>query len=410
MEAMSVRGISSALMSRRLPRTVVALGLVSLLTDVSSEMIYPLLPAFLATLGAGGAFVGLVEGVAETTSSFLKLLSGLISDRLRRKKPLVLAGYALASAARPLLAIACAPWHVLAIRFTDRVGKGIRTSPRDALIAQATPDDRRGAAFGFHRAMDHAGALFGPLFAFALVSFFGLGARAIFALAALPAAGAVIALIAGVREDPGADHPPATSPGGVRDVPGAGRLPGSLRAYLAIVALFTLANASDAFILLRAQDAGIPAGRAPLLWALLHATKSIFSAPMGALSDRVGRRALIAGGWLVYALTYLGFAWARAPWHIYALFAVYGAYFALAEGAEKALVADLAPRDARGRAFGAFHFVTGTCALPASLGFGLLWDRISHGAAFVAAAALAALATAALVSAPLAPARSRTAS
>lgn len=384
---------------KRLPRTVVALGIVSLLTDVSSEMIYPLLPAFLVSLGAGGTFVGLVEGIAETTSALLKLGSGVMADRVRRKKPLVVAGYGLASVARPLVAIATAPWHVLAIRFTDRVGKGIRTSPRDALIAQATPIDRRGAAYGFHRAMDHTGALVGPLVAYALAFAAGFEHTTIFALAAIPAAAGMGVLLFGVREQGVAatvrdsDVDSHSSPTQERRE----RLPSSLRRYLIVVALFTLGNSTDFFLLLRAQKAGVPAEMAPLLWALLHAIKSLFSTPLGALSDRLGRKRVILIGWAIYAAVYLGFAAVSAPWQIWALFVVYGLHFAFVEGAEKALVADLAPASLRGRAFGAFHFTVGICALPASLGFGWLWQHVNPETAFVVGALLAAAAALGLV-------------
>ncbi len=367
---------------KRLPRTVVALGVVSLLTDASSEMIVPLLPAFLVSLGASGAFVGAVDGIADTTSAFMKLVAGAWADRAARKKPLVLLGYGLASIMRPLVAIAQAPWHILAIRFTDRIGKGVRTAPRDALIAQATPADRRGAAFGFHRAMDHAGALIGPLVAYLLLVW--LPPRTIFALAAIPAAASLVALALFVRDEAG---PPPAAPlpaGAARP-----RLPPRLWAYLAVIVVFTLGNSTDFFLLLRAQDVGIRASVAPLLWSLLHLSKASLSTPLGALSDRVGRRGLLFFGWGVYALVYLGFAAATAPWHIWALFAVYGVFFAATEGVEKALIADLAPPELRGRAFGVYHFLVGVCALPASVGFGLVWDRASHGAAFACGAGLA---------------------
>jgi MFS family permease len=373
--------------NRRLPRTVVALGLVSLFTDASSEMIVPLLPAFLAALGASGTMMGLIDGVAETTSALLKLASGLFADRVRRRKPLVVAGYGLASVARPLVAIAQTPMHVLGIRFVDRIGKGVRTSPRDALIAEAATPEQRGAAYGFHRAMDHTGALIGPLVAFTLM-WLGLGHRSVFALAAIPAAAAVFTLVAFVkevpRELPSSDVPKAR----VVHEP----LPAALRRYLGVLAVFTLASSTDFFLLLRAHELGVPDAHAPLLWALLHLVKSTLSTPLGALSDRLPRRRLILAGWLVYALVYGAFGLASAPWHIWLLFLVYGLYAAACEGAEKALVADLAPQAARGRAFGWFNFTVGMCALPASLGFGAIWDHVGHAAAFYTGAGLAAVA------------------
>jgi MFS family permease len=376
---------------KRLPRTVIALGFVSLLTDASSEMIVPLLPAFLVSLGASGAFVGAVDGIAETTASLMKLVAGAWADRSARKKPLVLVGYVLASLVRSLVAVAQAPWHVLAIRFTDRIGKGVRTAPRDALIAQATPADRRGAAFGFHRAMDHTGALIGPLVAYVLLRW--LSPRAIFAVAAIPALASVVALALFVREEAAA---PAAPVAGVARA----RLPARMWGFLAVVVVFTLGNSTDFFLLLRAQDAGVDPTLAPILWSLLHLAKATLSTPLGALSDRVGRRGLLFFGWGVYALVYLGFAVASAPWHVWGLFAVYGVYFAATEGVEKALIADVAPPEIRGRTFGIYHFLVGVCALPASVGFGVIWDRVSHGAAFVCGAALAGAAAAGLALLP----------
>jgi MFS family permease len=377
---------------------VVALGVVSLLTDSASEMIVPLLPAFLVTLGATGAFVGLVDGAAETVAAFLKLGSGWWADRVARRKPLVVAGYAIAAIVRPLVAIAAAPWHVLAIRATDRVGKGLRASPRDAMLADAAPPDRRGEAFGFHRAMDHAGALVGPLLAWALLEGLAASQRTVFALAAIPGAIALVVLVVAVREPPRAraeNPPPAALGAGGFLSHGSdnSRLPRRFWGYVACLAVFTLANASDFFLLLRAQELGVPAAQLPLLWAFLHLVKSTLSTPLSGLSDRLGRKRVIASGWLVYAATYLGFAAASAAWHAWTLFGLYGVFFALAEGSEKALVADLAPAAARGRAFGVYNFTLGVCLLPASLGFGLIWDRAGHGAAFAVAAGLALLAS-----------------
>jgi MFS family permease len=371
-----------------LPRTVVALGFVSLLTDASSEMIYPLLPAFLVSLGAGATFVGLVEGIAESTASFVKLLSGVWSDRLPRRKPLVLAGYGLASAVRPLVALATAPWQVLAIRFVDRVGKGVRSSPRDALIVETTPEERRGMAFGFHRAMDHTGALIGPLIAFALMSWLGLTVRWVFAAAAVPAVATMIVLIFTVREP--SERKETTRPEETDIARPA--LPRPLLAYLAVLAVFTLGNPSDAFLLLRASQSSVPEAQLPLLWAFIHVVKATLSTPLGSLSDRLGRKPTILAGWAVYAACYLGFALAHQAWQVWALFAGYGAFFAATEGTEKALVADLSPPEACGWAFGAFNFLVGLMALPASLGFGFLWDRFGPFTAFATGAALAAFA------------------
>jgi len=371
-----------------LPRPVKALGVVSLLTDASSEMIYPLLPAFLLALGAGPAFVGLVEGLAEATAAGLKVASGWLSDRSRRRKPLIVAGYALSTLARPLLALAMAPWHVLAIRLADRTGKGTRGAPRDALIAEVTPASDRGRAFGFHRAMDHAGAFVGPLLASAALAL-GAEMRTVFALCAIPGALCLVVLVLGVRETASPPAPAAAD----RD---AGPTTSSFRRYLAVLALFALGNSSDAFLLLRAQDAGVGLTMIPLLWSFHHAIKSLTSTWGGAVSDRLGRGRTIAAGWAVYALSYLGFAWAASPLHVWLLFALYALFPALTEGPERALVADLAAQ-ARGRAFGLYHAVTGGMLLPASLLTGAIWQAWGPLAALGTGAGLAAVAAAVLL-------------
>jgi MFS family permease len=368
-----------------------ALGMVSLLTDASTEMVYPLLPLFLTrTLGAGTAFVGLVEGVAETTASLLKLVSGWLSDRLRRRKALVIWGYGLSSLTRPLMAMALLPSHVLEIRFLDRIGKGIRTSPRDALIADSTQANARGAAFGFHRAMDHLGAVAGPVLAFLLLPLVGGSYRAIFWLASIPAALCVLVLVAAVREIP-AQGPPARLPL-LTLRPYDSRFKG----FLCIVTLFTLGNSSDAFLLLRAREAGVAEMAVPLLWAALHVVKSTSSLGAGILSDHIGRRRAIVAGWLVYAVVYAGFAVVGSAWQVWGLFLVYGLYFGLTEGVEKALVADLTPVEARASAYGVYHTAIGVTALPASLLTGWLWQAFGAPVAFGTGAALAAAAAALL--------------
>jgi MFS family permease len=374
---MRIRGISG---------NVLAFGVVSFLTDVSSEMIYPLLPLFLtAVLGAGPAFLGAIEGIAESTSALLKLVSGKLSDRVSRRKPLVVAGYGLSALARPLIALATAPAFVLAVRFCDRIGKGVRTSPRDALIADSVEPELRGRAYGFHRSMDHAGALLGPLLAAGLLGWFGFELRTVFWCAAIPGVLAVALLLVGVREQP---RPVAAT----RDA-GRALLPrGQLRTYLLILLLFTLGNSSDAFLLLRAGELGITPTLLPLLWAFFHLVKMLGAFPFGALSDRIGRRGVIVAGWGVYAAAYLGFALATEPWHIWLLFAGYGIFYGLTEGAEKALIADLAPEAERGGAFGWFNATIGLGALPASLLFGALWQWFGPLAAFGCGAALAAVA------------------
>lgn len=376
---------------RPLGRNVVALSAVSFFTDVSSEMIYPLIPVFLTTvLGASASAVGVVEGAAESTAALLKLASGWLSDRVKKRKPLVVAGYALASIARPLIGLAQSVFQVAAIRVTDRIGKGIRTAPRDALIADSVDPAVRGRAFGFHRAADHAGAVAGPLIAFAVLRWEGVPLRRVFLFAAIPAVIAMIVLVVAVRETPR----PAAAAEPLKLERGLGS---RFWAFLGVVLLFTLGNSTDAFLLLRAAELGVPVALAPLLWAMLHVVKSLSSTPGGALSDRIGRKPLIVAGWFVYAAVYLLFGRATAAWQAWALFAAYGIYFGLTEGVEKALVADLVPAARRGAAFGWYNLALGLGALPASILFGFIWDRAGAPVAFTFGAAMAALASLALV-------------
>ena len=375
---------------RRLPAAVVALGVTSFFADVGSEMIFPLLPVFVASLGASTTFLGLVEGLADATSSLLKLASGYVADHSRRKKPLVLFGYGVAALVRPLVALATAPWHVLAVRVTDRVGKGVRSAPRDVLIAGSVSKEETGRAFGFHRAMDHAGAVVGPLVATALL---GLGwpLRSVFLAALIPGVLSVIA-VATVREPrvdaPAHDGKPSSEPR---------RLPGSLRSYLAILLLFSLGNSSDAFLLLRAKDLGVPIASLPLLWAVFHVAKLVSSYLGGGWSDRIARPKLIVSGWMVYAATYLAFGVATRSWHAWALFIVYGIYYGLTEPAEKALVKDLAPNLVRGRAYGFYSFIIGVSAVPAGVLTGWLWQRWSPFVALSVGAGIAAASSVALI-------------
>lgn len=368
---------------------VLWLSVVSLLNDAASEMIYPLLPLFLVgTLGAGPAFLGLVEGVAEATASVLKLVSGWLSDRVGRRKALVGTGYGIAAAGRPLIALAVAPWQVLLVRFADRVGKGLRTAPRDVLLAESVEPARRGAAFGLHRAADHAGAVVGPLLATGLLLLLPGRLRLVFALAAIPGLLTVLVLWRRVRDVPAAGEETAAGPPRV----GWRELGPVFPRYLLVLVLFTLGNASDAFLLLRAQQLGVAVALIPLLWSALHLSKMVWSVPGGVLADRFGARGAIVAGWALYAAVYAGFAVAGAAWHVWALFLVYGLFFGLTEAPEKALVAALAPTAARGRAFGAFHFAVGLAALPASVLFGAVWQAFGAPAAFALGASLALVA------------------
>lgn len=382
-------------MAPRLPATVKALGWVSLLTDVSAHMIHPLLPAFLTgPLRAGPLLLGAVEGVAESSASLVKIASGWLSDRLPRRKPLIVAGYGLASAARPLLALATSWGQVLVLRLVDRVGKGLRGAPRDALVAGVVDPSQRGRAYGFHRAMDHAGAFAGPLVAAGAMAL-GAELRLVFALAAIPAAASLAVLVAEVRE-PAREATSGTRRGGV---PPGSALGGPLRRYLVAVGVFTLGNSSDAFLLLRAQHAGVAVASLPLLWAAHHLLKSAASTWGGTLSDRLGRRHLIGCGWALYAIVYAGFGFATRPLEIWGLFLAYALHEALTEAAERALVADLAPAESLGRAFGLYHAVSGATLLPASLLAGYLYEAYGAAPAFLTGAGLAGLAVL-LVAAP----------
>ncbi|HEU4995113.1 MAG TPA: MFS transporter [Gemmatimonadaceae bacterium] len=397
---------------RPLGRNVIALTAVSFFTDVSSEMIYPLLPVFLtSTLGASAGMLGLIEGAAESTASLLKLASGWWSDRVRRRKPLVVFGYTLASFTRPLVAAAQSASQVLAIRLVDRVGKGIRNSPRDALIADSVDPAARGRAFGFHRAGDNAGGVVGPLVAFAMMQWFGLGMRTVFWLAVIPAVFAVFTVIVFVQESRHDTRPDGGADSGADGGANGGAdgstvvLPRSFWAYLGVLLIFTLGNSTDAFLLLRANQLGVPVALAPILWMTLNLVKSLSSTHGSGLSDRIGRMPTLLMGWGVYALVYLGFAFASAAWHAWALFCAYGLFFALTEGTERALVADYVPAVRRGTAFGWFNLTVGLGMLPASLLFGLVWDRLGAHGAFIMGAALAGLAAAGLAFVPR-PARS----
>ncbi len=378
---------------KSLTRNVVILGFVSLLNDGASEMIYPLLPVFLtAVLGAGPATLGTIEGIAETTASLLKLYSGYWSDRVKKRKGWIFVGYAISNVIRPLIAFSTSWLQVLALRFSDRVGKGLRTSPRDAIIADSTPIESRGLAYGFHRAMDHSGAILGPLAATALLLVFHDDLKTIFLLSVIPGILAVVLLLFGLKEK---------QAGPVREASKTtfnfraawNEMPPGFKKYLVIILIFTLGNSTDAFLLLRAQQLGVPVALLPMIWVALHIVKMVFSIPGGILSDRIGRKHVIVTGWVVYALVYAAFGAATQNWQAWALFAVYGIYFGLTEGVEKALVADFAPSYLRGSAFGLYHLVVGLGALPASLIFGLVWQKFGSAAAFGMGACLALLAS-----------------
>ncbi|MBI5008053.1 MAG: MFS transporter [Bacteroidia bacterium] len=407
----------------KIPRAVILLGLVSLLTDAASEMIYPLIPVYVAALGSGAIILGVIEGIAETTSSLLKLLSGIISDKIGKRKLLVLIGYTISSFVRPLTGVVSAAWQIIIIRMTDRIGKGIRTAPRDALIASSVDESIRGRSFGFHRAMDHTGAVLGPVLAIIIliILFTGFGMkdsltalRWTFILAVVPGILAVLTIVFFVKE---------TSTVNKNGKPFSFTLKGldsNFRNYLLVMILFTLGNSSDAFLLFRVQEAIHNSGAVvqivnntpvlhsmisnfgdsetqsgvinilflPLVWAFFHIIKAIFSTPLGALSDRIGRKTVINIGWGIYVIVYSSFAliiFLSPEMQVVAtfvLFAIYAFFYAFSEGAEKAFVADLVPDEKRGTAYGLFSFSVGLGALPASIIFGILYsytDKIFPG-------------------------------
>ena len=405
---------------RGLPRNVFAISFVSLLNDVSSEIIYPLLPVFLnLTLGVSPRILGTIEGAAESASSLLKLAAGHFSDRAGKRKGLVVFGYALSSLMRPLVAFATSWPLVMGIRLADRVGKGIRSAPRDAMIADAVRIEERGLAFGLHRALDHTGAMIGPLIGYLLVRAFAVDRNAptasdfqnIFLFASIPALAAVLMVTFFVKET----HQRKSIAANTEYEAGSVRLSlrgfdSNFKRFLPILALFTLSNSSDVFLILRARDAGVSAANILLLWAALHVTKVLSSIFGGDLSDRLGRRRLIVSGWVLYAAVYAGFAFVSNPVSAWILFLIYGIYFGLTEGAEKALVADLVRPEQRGTAYGLYNLAFGITVFPASLMMGAVWEWRGPRTAFLLSGILGATAAALLmimVRTPLHPERAR---
>ncbi|MFH0963434.1 MAG: MFS transporter [Planctomycetota bacterium] len=381
-------------------RNVIALGFVSLFTDVSTEIVRPILPVFLTSIGASKVAIGLVEGVAESLSSFWKVVSGWLADRFRRRKLLTGLGYGISAAVKPFFGLITHWGQGLAIQVVDRTGKGLRTAPRDAMIADVSEDGTRGRSFGIHRAMDQTGAVLGPLVAAVLLRAFGgssaTGAGGAAAMlpamrktlfcAGIPGAIAVAVLVFAVREKRRREE---TKKGTNLSWRG---LPGGFRGFVLVMALFTLGNSSNAFLLLRAGDFGMPLLYNAFLLSLFNVVTVLFSVPGGMLSDRLGHKRVLSLAFGVYAASYVGFALATRAWMIWALFAFYGLFEALSGPAERALVGDLVPSELRGRAYGVYHFAVGVMALPASVLFGFLWERLGAPAAFGVGAALAVLA------------------
>ena len=381
-----------------LPRNVLALSFVSLLNDTSSDIIYPLLPAFLAlSLGASPFAIGLIEGFAESVASLLKLFSGYLSDRFGTRKLPVFLGYSLAAITRPFLAFVTSWPQVLFVRVSDRVGKGVRGAPRDALIAASVSKNERGMAFGFNRAADHLGAVLGPVIAFVLLSIFAVNSQnptileyqQVFLYASIPVVIGLFIIVFFVKDETKKVENIADAMPIKLSLAG---FDGNFKRFLVVIAIFTLSNSTDAFLLLRAGQAGISPAVLPLLWMALHLSKVVSSLVGGNLSDKIGRKTLIVSGWIIYALVYTGFAFVTAPWQAWVLFLIYGIYFGLTEGVEKALVADLVPEENRGTAYGYYNLAFGITVFPASLLFGLVWTQFGPTTAFLASAAVSLVA------------------
>ena len=365
-----------------------ALGSVSLLTDISREMIFPLLPLYLTSvLGASTAFVGLVEGIAESTSSVLNIVSGWLSDKIQKRKTLMQWGYSLSALTRPLIALATSGWHILAVRFVEKVGKGIRVPPRDALIAESCTLETRGKAFGIHRTMDNIGSILGPLLAFSLLTLLDNNYRHVFWFSSIPAFFGIAILTFFVSEKPRfipSHEVPAT----------ANRFKLSqfnkkFKLFLVTTIVFELADSSNAFLLLRVKDLGLSLELIPIIYLFSNLFNTIGSLPGGMLSDKFGRRNVLAIGWFIYGLSYLGFAFATSVTQAWVLFGIYGLFSGMTGPAKKALVADLVPKEIRGSAYGIYNFALGIPKLPASLILGILWQEFSAALAFSTGACLA---------------------
>lgn len=383
-------------------RNIYAFGITSFLNDTATEMAYWVLPAFLVSLGAGPAQLGLIEGLAESVASFAKLFSGYLTDRIERRKPLVVAGYFVANAVKPLLALAGAWWHILLIRFSDRLAKGVRGAPRDVMVAESVPKERLGSAYGLIQSMDSAGAIAGPLAALVLLARYGI--RGVFWAAAIPGALCVMVALFGIRETKrtsSADHDSAVAKK-ASSIPSAGSvaLPGSFYMVLAAVTLFSLGNSSDMFLVMRAQNVGIRVALAPLLGLVFNITYTLGSWPAGWFSDHFSRRWIAAAGYLIFAGVYFVFGRAPSTLAIWITMAVYGLYYALTQPVLKALVVETVGEDVRGRALGVYFFVTSVATLAASLITGELWKLYGAGVPFYFSAGLATVSATLLVIKP----------
>lgn len=371
-----------------LPSSVWLIGLISLVNDSASEMLYPLMPLYLASvLMAGPRAIGLIEGVAEATSSLFKLVSGVIVNKTNKTKPWIVFGYSLAAIGRPLIAFAGSWFGVLCIRFADRLGKGLRSSPRDTLLAESVPANQRGITFGLHRSMDNCGAVIGPILAAYLLSIH-MPIRDIFLWAVVP--GVITVVLALCLKEPPRNPNKSESNKFVWTLAG---FPAEFKRYIFVVGLFALSNSSDMFLLLRARELGVPQEQIPLLWAGISLITTVFGTPLSALSDRFSRKYFIACAWAIYALIYLFMSYSDLTLgFLYGLFILYGLFKAATEGVEKALVADLAPPGLTGRAFGWFNMCSGVMLLPASFIFGVLYETYNPTAAFLFSGSCAVLA------------------
>lgn len=370
-----------------LSRTVLVLGLVSLMNDMASEMITPLLPLFLViTLGSGPAVVGIIEGIAEATASILKLVSGWLADRGWSAKGLVTGGYGVSNTARPLIALALGWWLVLLLRFLDRVGKGLRTAPRDALIASAAPADRLGQAFGFHRAMDHAGAVIGPVIAFYLLAH-GTSMRDVFLYSAIPGGIVLFLLLFALPRQP----PRAALK---RSKLNWSALDTKLKGLVIASGGLALATTPEAFLVLWAQSRGLEIAAIPLVWAAASLVKMLLVLPAGRLSDKVGRLPVVVCGWGIRVVLLVALAFGgNEKWLVWSLFLAYAGALALTEAAERSLIGEAAPEQHRATLFGAYHLVVGLFALPGAILFGFVWQLFNQRSAFLLAALLTVLAS-----------------
>ncbi len=369
-------------------KNVFALGSTSFLTDVSREMIYPLLPLYLrSVLGASTAFVGLVEGIAESTSSVLNVVSGWLSDRIKKRKTLLLWGYSLSAVTRPLIAVATIGWHILLVRFVEKVGKGIRVPPRDALIADSCTPENRGKGFGLHRSMDNVGSILGPLIAFFLLIYLNNDYRALFWIASIPAFLA-IGILTFVVSEKAKDLSQTEAPSVSRRF-NLKQFNRNFKLFLIATTVFEMANSSNAFLLLRVKDLGLSLELIPIIYLFSNIFKTISSMPGGILSDKFGRRNVLAIGWIFYGISYFGFAFITSVTQAWVIFGIYGLFYGMTEGVKKALVADLVPKEARGSAYGIHTFLVSFPQLPASLLLGILWQKYNAAIAFSVGASFA---------------------